>query len=747
MSLSTRKMLEELAGEVESAVEQERFSVADERFKEVLQLHKTLLLASAADTDDVSGNAATIGSSAYSWGDSSFNMEWLRPYRDIARLAVNHFDDDARLFNRVSYVPASIAGTLPSRPEKLLIDAQLIGKNLAYRLAEWWIRKADDNLLSHDISVSGTLPPPLKKVYESAMIAFVGHWDSLRLHIKIQAELGDSKAWSLYASGALVYAAHIENSAELLLKAVSRGDETASVWLFETFLKWWGNREFELRCRDGLFDYRARNATIGLASKSWLEARELLWDGSLPASLEVGREALNLSIRRFWESMRLLVALLLVENVGINPSNDNRELRFAAALVTGESQERGGRVEVQPLASVDEFLEALLRELFAIGTAIGRLDHFAERLSWDKDAPVVAGWSYGWTSSLDGLASMGQSQALILVSLVATARPQVIRSKRLIERWWKDVGKLETVDRYLRDMRRVVLSKSFEELVPATSILQSRFATSLRIRSARLAIARVVRQLSVIAQRERRLAMKAFGIDAEKVRALGAQIAEVAFDGGAPNAPVDGLAFVPGLPLRNWTYRFDDYSKYFLKHIETGADSALAEQVGKTVRQCIVAWSFAAAVDFEGLEPLNSAVLRGDWDASLDERHAFIIAVSKRCATIRDRGEEPVILVGHSAAGMYLHADRWGSSAWQTEPPASVTIRHGAGGGEIAFVDNWPVFDFDTPNGDCYVVSRALLRSLTVSGSNARDAMGITWVQAKEDRLVFTLTWSSAFRG
>ncbi|SOE80588.1 hypothetical protein SAMN05446927_3816 [Caballeronia arationis] len=142
LSLSTRKMLEELAGEVESAVEQERFSVADERFKEVLQLHKTLLLASAADTDDVSGNAATIGSSAYSWGDSSFNMEWLRPYRDIARLAVNHFDDDARLFNRVSYVPASIVGTLPPRPEKLLIDAQLIGKNLAYRLAEWWIRKA-----------------------------------------------------------------------------------------------------------------------------------------------------------------------------------------------------------------------------------------------------------------------------------------------------------------------------------------------------------------------------------------------------------------------------------------------------------------------------------------------------------------------------------------------------------------------------------------------------------------------------
>ncbi|SOE80587.1 hypothetical protein SAMN05446927_3815 [Caballeronia arationis] len=386
--------------------------------------------------------------------------------------------------------------------------------------------------MSHDISVSGTLPPPLKKVYESAMIAFVGHWDSLRLHIKIQAELGDSKAWSLYASGALVYAAHIENSAELLLKAVSRGDETASVWLFETFLKWWGNREFELRCRDGLFDYRTRNVTIGLASKSWLEARELLWDGSLPASREVGREALNLSVRGYWESMRLLVALLLVENAGRNPSNDNRELRFAAALVKGEEQERGGRVAVQPLASVDEFLESLLRELFAIGTAVGRLDHFAERLSWDDETPIVTGWSYGWSRSPDGLAFMGQSQAVMLVALVATARPQVIRSKRLIERWWNDIDKLETVDRYLRDMRRVVLSKSFEELVPATSVLRGRFETLLRTRSARLAIARVLRQLSVVAQRERRLAMQAFGIDIDKVQALGVAVSSRSATGG-----------------------------------------------------------------------------------------------------------------------------------------------------------------------------------------------------------------------
>ncbi|SOE80585.1 hypothetical protein SAMN05446927_3813 [Caballeronia arationis] len=225
------------------------------------------------------------------------------------------------------------------------------------------------------------------------------------------------------------------------------------------------------------------------------------------------------------------------------------------------------------------------------------------------------------------------------------------------------------------------------------------------------------------------------------------QIAGVAFDGEALSAPLDGLAFAPGLPLTSWTYRFNYDAKYFLKHIGTGAESDLTEQVGKSVRRHAVAWSFAIAVDRNGLHPINSAALRDDWDASIDERRALITAVSKRCASIRQTGEEPVILVGRSAAGMYLHADRWGSSAWQMEAPTSVTIRHGAGGGEFAFIDDWPLFDFDTPNGDCYVASRALLRSLTVSGSTARDAMAITWVQAKGDRLVFTLTWSSAFPG
>lgn len=747
LSLSTREMLDELASEAESATEQGRFSVAEETIREVLNLHKTLLLASAVNAEELAGNVATIGSSAYSWGDSSFDMEWLQPYRDLCRLAVKHFDTDARLFRLLSYIPANLGNSIPPRPEKLLIDAQNIGKHLAYLLAAWWLRKADETLAASGGAFSGTLPLPSRKVYENAMISFVGHWDAVRVRIEKNPRRSDSDAWLLHASGALVYAAHIENTAELLLKSVSRGDETASTWLFETFLKWWGNREYELRHRDGLLDYRTRNATIGLASKSWAEAKEMLWDGSSPASFEDGRDALNLTIRRYWEGMRLLVALLLVENAGTTPTHESRELRLAAALVNGDAHDPGGSVKVQPLASIDDFLHSLLRQLFGVGSAIGRLDHFAERLRWDDDAPVVTGWSYSWARSPDGLEFMARSQAVMLVSLAATTKPQVQRSKRLVERWWNDIDKLEQVDRYLRDMRRIVLSQSFNDLTPATTVLKSRLAIPLRTRSARLAAARALKQLSAVAKRERRLVMESFGIDADKVHAFCMQVATVAFDDAALDAPIDGIAFVPGLSLKEFSYRFDYHSKYFIKHIGLVADSDFAAQVGKAVRQCVVAWSFEVTVDRLGWKPLNSSASRNEWNAPPEERRAFITAVSKRCAEMRQAGHEPIVMVGRSSVGTYLRADGWGSSAWQTEPPGSISIRHGEGTGEFSFIDDSPVYDFDTPNGDCYIVPAELLHSLTVSGSNARDAMSLTWTAAKGDRIVFKLSWGSAFRG
>lgn len=276
LSLSTRKMLEEIGGEVESAAEQQRFGAAEERLLDVLRLHRTLLLAGAADAEGIEGNAATIGVSPYAWGNSSFDLEWLKPYRDVGRIAVNSLEDDPRLFRSLAVVPVGIASRLPPRPEKLLFNAQLVGTNLAYQLANWWTRKADTSLPPSATTFSGTLPAPLSKVYEQAIVTFIGSWGHFRVDVPKTFKGGDIAAWQAFSGRALVYANHIENSAQLFLKAVSRGDETGSVWLLENLLKWWGNREHELRCADIEDDFRVRHVTMTLASKDWEDVKDFL---------------------------------------------------------------------------------------------------------------------------------------------------------------------------------------------------------------------------------------------------------------------------------------------------------------------------------------------------------------------------------------------------------------------------------------------------------------------------------------
>lgn len=746
LSLSTKRMLEEIGGEVEAAAEQQRFGAAEERLRDVLRLHKTLLLASAADSEGVSGNAATIGTSPYSWGDSSFDMEWLKPYRDIGRIAVNRLDEDARLFRRLAVVPASIVAELPPRPEKLLIDAQLVGTNLAYQLAGWWTRKADASLLPGATSFSGTLPAPLSKVYEQAVVSFIGSWGHLRVNVPEANGGDDAKAWQALQSKALVYAKHIENSAHLFLKAVSRGDETGSTWLLDNLLKWWGNRQYELECADIEDDFRVRHVTMTLTEKDWSRAQAFLWDGSEPITVDFGRKALNLAIRRYWESMRLYVVLLLIQNAGLSPAVDSRELRHAAALIKGTAQRAGGAVDIWPLDSIDSMLRELLGEVFGVETAVGRIDSFAEKLRWESEAPEVSGWIYSWSGTPTDLDSMRRSQAVLLVSLTTSGRQNVNISKRLIERWWRDIDKLESVGRYFYDLRRDVLSGSFAEVNSVISTLQALMKNDRRIRAGRLALARAARQLREVAQHERRITLRALPVAPEMVCDLGKRIAAAAFDASKLPPPLSALHFVPRLVSSKQSVTFEDDRKRYLSSVGQGADVGLAEHIGDWIRQSMLDWAFNKTVARADLKPVNSPTLRDNYEAACADMQEFILAVSARCSALWAVGETPVVLVGQSAAGVCLRPYKWGPAGWQCSLPANISIRPGKAGAGHALINDTPVFEYGTPNGDCFVVPDSLLKTLAVAGSDATSALSITWSEVSDDRLRFTISWSAEFK-
>ncbi|WP_337315223.1 hypothetical protein [Variovorax sp. CCNWLW235] len=746
LSLSSRKMLEEIGGEVEAAAEQQRFGAAEERLRDVLRLHKTLLQASAADAESVSGNAATIGTSPYSWGDSSFDMEWLRPYRDIGRIAVNRLDEDGRLFRTLAAVPASIARDLPSRPQKLLIDAQLVGTNLAYQLAGWWTRKADASL-APGATFSGRLPAPLDQAYEQAVIAFIGSWGGFRVEVPKAGKLNDSQMWEAITGRAVVYAKHIESSAQLFMKAVSRGDDTGSVWLLDSLLKWWGNRKYELKCAGVEKEFRVRHVTMTLADKNWAAAQEFLWDGSEPVTIVFAEMALSLAICRYWESMRLFMVLLLIQNAGSKPTAESRELRYAAALIQGAALRDGGTVDARPLATIDAVLRSVLENVFGIETVVRRIDEFAERLHQDRDAPVVSGWIYSWSGTPMDFESMKRAQGVLLVSLASTRRNIVLYGKKLIQRWWKDVDKLEQVQKFCVDLREDIRSESFSDMQATVSCLIGLLAKSHRPRFGRLAVVAALRQLEAVSQTERRITLRALAVDAKKVRGLSDRIAAHALDRTKISPPIGALNFMPGLSMPTMKESFRDAKKRYVENIDLGSDTGLAELMGERVRAVLIARSFEKVVRDAGLRPVNEPSLRDEYDASHADMQAYLLAIASQCSALKSSGAEPVVVVGRSEAAALLHEYRWGNEHWRCPLPMGVIVTTGNVnlGNSIALINGVPVYELETPHGDCFVLPAVMLRTLALAGSGTDSALSIDWHPDGDDRLIFDLSWQGGF--
>ena len=749
LSLSTRKMLEEIGKEVEAAAEQKRFGAAEDRLRDLLLLHRALLLACVADADAIEGNAATIGISPYSLGSSSFDLEWLKPYRDIGRIAVSCLEDDPRLFRAMSVVPTQIAYRLQPRPEKLLTNAQLIGTHLAFQLASWWTRKADANMSTSTSMSSGILPTPLNKVYEQAIVDFIGSWGQFRVEVPNYLKGDEIETWQAHTGRALVYVTHIENSANLFLKAVSRGDETGSVWLLENFLKWWGNREHELRCAEIEGDFRVRNITLTLASASWDDAKDLLWDGERPVTFEFAVNALNLATRRYWESMRLYLILLLIQNAGEAPQANSRELRLAAVLIAAKAQQAGGRVEAQSLSTLDDVLTRLLGIVFGAESTSGRLDTFAHSLSWNNEVQEVPGWIYSWWGSPTELSSMSQSLAVLLVSIASGRTSSLTRSKRCIESFWRDVDKLKQVNDYLAEIRQNILYGSFGKFDGVVNILKAHLGVSYPPRNSRLAATVMLKKLRKVASHERLISLRASNVDPEKVGALVEQITASALNKSNLPAPIRDFRYLQRMEqLTPMSYRFTDVRSRYLSTINSSKDIGSAESIGNSVQRHMVAWSLATWLVDGDIQPVNSPDLRNMYDATDSVIQSYFFSVVERCAELKAKGLDPVVLVGSTTVGHLLSAHRWGIEPWKRVPPQGIDINSG---NEIhpkakSSINGIPVFEFNTPNNDCYVVPRIAIEALDVNALGPTNALSIEYEQKNEEVLIFTVKWRAGFQ-
>ena len=94
-----------------------------------------------------------------------------------------------------------------------------------------------------------------------------------------------------------------------------------------------------------------------------------------------------------------------------------------------------------------------------------------------------------------------------------------------------------------------------------------------------------------------------------------------------------------------------------------------------------------------------------------------------------------------------LSEHKWGAEGWKNMPPPGIVINSGKAihPRAVSSVNGIPVFEFDTPNHDCYVVSNTMLETLIVDALDPTNAISINWEEEGDEDLWFTVKWNAGF--
>ena len=742
LALTTIEMLNELASGVTAAIEKHRFDEAEVELNRLTKLHISLLQASVANIDGQVGNAATIASSASAWSHSSFGADWSSTYRNLLQLSVDCLPDDPRLFRQLSFLPAKLAGALPPRPEELDIDILKIGAALAYDLGEWRKRKLD---------ATGNLPVSLQRPYEQGFITFIGHWGHFRVRVpEKNLAIADDEAWALYAARSRIYGKHIEETARILLNAIARNDEVAAVRLYESFIKWWESRAFELQYGH-IPDFESRNISLSINALSWANARELLWGTEGPPSIDFGRRVLNKAIKRFWEAMRLYLTLTLISRSLERKTLGDIEVRFTSYLIEGKAL-HGGYDDIDCLPySPTNIFELVLRLVFSQTSPVEQLDAFSERMSSAIDEDMVSGWTYGGSSSDWSLESMHFALGVLLNATVQSSRPPALGDAPIFS-WWSALERLERAKSYAVTLHGNITSLDFQSVCePTITELKAHIKNPVKTSTSFGLIETSLKRFVQTTENEYQSTLRILDISPSVVLSLSSLVGEKSFV----------IADYP-LPIRSIQFKHDalgtkaslsfNVSKSILIEGYSHASSldSISSSIAPHIEDSIIASALENLLSGATWKPIDSSKLATIYTSTLQDAQEFVQSVATECHRLENQGQEPVVICGGHALSSFLSPSQWGIENHQFVSPADVSLtqeRVGLFGGGPSFINGTQIFNLGNRLSGCYVVPAAIFSTLSVEGSSPSSAVQLSWRLTSDTNVALNVSWKAAFNG
>jgi hypothetical protein len=447
LGIQVKSILGELAADARMSAEQsdnEAFRSACDR---LVELHGLLIGASLDQNPQGETASWALLPDIQSFPDRALHIGWAETYRSIFQAAIDSLTRDILPLRRLCQLCSHLSSDdLNAAPQEIKEHLFQLPPLMMYQLAKWWARQTGEQGLT-DLGphTSVMLKAPLSQTYEEVMASFIGGWENARdLLINLR---GSSKAfdWTVARKLAHLSATHIQETARMLIAAISRGDQTAAQWLADALGKWWGpvsygNNQFELYGKVTYLtllqinrDWPTVAATLGFTPE------DLQRSGTSEASLQRG--VLMAALKNYWTDIRWIVVELLLSLAASGDSStfaNSLALQVAAGMLSGKQWRSGGSI-AEPLSqfTATQYLEAKIRQ-YAVDDAnssyTSMLDHFVSRIKDMERPEMIGSRTYSYRGA-DDLASLQEAQLVILAALSTQDWAVSDSLRRQIEIW------------------------------------------------------------------------------------------------------------------------------------------------------------------------------------------------------------------------------------------------------------------------------------------------------------------------
>lgn len=411
-------------------------------------MHRLLIGASLDRNEDGTQGSWAILPDQDRFFNRALHESWAEAYRGIFEAAIHSLANNTQPFRRLCHLLQHLnCDELRASPVEIREHLLQLPPLMMHQLSTWWAHRVEEQgIMDHSHQQMVVLRPPLQRVYEEVVSAFVAGWENGRPGALRNHRVGFELSWASVPDAARLNAKHIEDTARMLLAAVHRGDQVAAEWLADALSKWWRSVDYDNEPFQ-LYDKKTF-ITLDHLGLDWDEFQRAFGigdpDSPLPEHLmpRLQRGAYMAALRNYWIDIRLLVIELMLDwsrPSAAGSTNTSLTAEIVIGLLLGKQWRGGGEADesLRALSAIN-YLEAKLRQYAASGVwrggYVARLDHFVGRIK-DMDRPnMVSSRTYSYPGA-DDVESLLDSQLELLVMLSTGAWAPSRSVQRQIDVW------------------------------------------------------------------------------------------------------------------------------------------------------------------------------------------------------------------------------------------------------------------------------------------------------------------------